>query len=76
MVLVCLAALPLSGCSSSAESTDMDRAAIEAALQRYAEALEWPRGTGWEEGFLPIAPHYLAGGAMAGWLRALPLALQ
>ena len=56
MVLVCLAALTLAGCSSSAESADMDRAAIEAALHRYAEALDWPRGTGWEEGFNPIAP--------------------
>jgi hypothetical protein len=56
MVLVCLAALPLVGCSSSAESADMDRVAIEAALHRYAEALDWPRGTGWEDGFNPIAP--------------------
>ena len=34
----------------------MDRAAIEAALDRYAEALDWPRGTGWEEGFSPVDP--------------------
>jgi hypothetical protein len=53
---VCVAASFILGCSSSAENTEEDRAAIEAALDRYAEALDWPRGTGWEESFNPIDP--------------------
>ena len=45
------------GCSDSGgDAAAADRAEIEAALQRYAEALDWPRGTGWEEGFNPVAP--------------------
>ena len=52
-VIVALCAF---GCSSEAGDTSVDEAAIEAALHRYAEALDWPRGTGWEETFNPVVP--------------------
>jgi hypothetical protein len=52
-LIVVTAVLPCPGCSSSSGADD-DTAAIEAALHKYAEALDWPRGTGWEESFNPI----------------------
>lgn len=45
---------PSLGCSSS--SGEDDEAAIQAGLQKYAQALDWPRGTGWEDRFSPVVP--------------------
>jgi hypothetical protein len=56
ILIVPVVALSVVGCSSSDGNTAVDEAAIEAALHQYAEALDWPRGTGWEETFNPVAP--------------------
>jgi len=54
--IVLVVGLGAFGCSSSGKDAAMDEAAIEARLHQYAEALDWPRGTGWEETFSPVTP--------------------
>jgi hypothetical protein len=45
---------PSLSCSSS--SGEDDEAAIQAGLRKYAQALDWPRGTGCEDRFSPVVP--------------------